>query len=137
VIPDSLNTDSLNLIADSLNPIKPSCPSQKPRKAKAAPKNDSAMLFNEFWEQYPRKVAKQEALKAWEKLKPDKELFDEIMYALSAIKQTPQWTKDNGEFIPYPTTFIRQQRWKDEIAPAKEADDFFAMLHRAVEDRGG
>ena len=38
--------------------------------------------FNRFWAAYPKKTAKAQALKAWQKLKPDEELTDTILSAL-------------------------------------------------------
>jgi hypothetical protein len=31
-------------------------------------------------------------------------------------KQTEQWQKEGGQFIPYPATFLNQRRWEDEPA---------------------
>lgn len=58
--------------------------------------------FDEFWKAYPRKSNKGGARKAWKKLSPDKELFAKIMAALEVAKKCEQWTKDRGQFIPYP-----------------------------------
>ena len=46
-----------------------------------------------------------------------------ILSALSRQKQTPQWTKDNGQYIPNASTWLNQRRWEDEVTgPA--VDDF-------------
>ena len=70
--------------------------------------------FNSFWAKYPKKTAKQAALKAWKKINPDKELFNQIISALELQKQSVQWQKDGGQFIPYPVTWLNGERWKDE-----------------------
>lgn len=70
--------------------------------------------FNEFWSSYPKKTAKQQALKAWEKLRPDEELLNVILASLERQKKSVQWTKDNGQFIPYPATWLNGRRWEDE-----------------------
>ena len=31
------------------------------------------------------------------------------------VKQTEQWKKDNGKYVPYPATWLNQERWTDEI----------------------
>ena len=77
-----------------------------------SPQGDEA--FNAFWAEYPKHVSKQDAVKAWGKLKPDKELQDKIMSALRAQKQSDQWSKDNGQFIPYPATWLNKRKWEDE-----------------------
>lgn len=72
-------------------------------------------LFLKFWNAYPKKTAKQDALKAWKKLNPDEELFNVILSSLEAQKKSPQWTKDNKRFIPYPATWLNGRRWEDEV----------------------
>lgn len=79
-------------------------------------------LFDRFWEAYPRHTAKQEALKRFEKLAPDGELFETMLKAIEKQKRSEQWTKDNGQFIPHPATWLNQRRWEDELpesAPRK------------------
>lgn len=85
--------------------------------------------FDEFWKAYPRKSNKGGARKAWKKLSPDKELFAKIMAALEVAKKCEQWTKDRGQFIPYPATWLNQERWDDDygpspVAPNSVQDDF-------------
>lgn len=70
--------------------------------------------FNDFWKAYPKKVSKANALKAWKKLKPNDDLAREIIYALERQKQSAQWQKNNGQFIPYPATWLNGRRWEDE-----------------------
>ena len=70
--------------------------------------------FEQFWKIYPRKVGKQAAYKVWSKLNPNRELAERIMQAVESQKTWPQWTKDNGQFIPHPQTWLSQGRWDDE-----------------------
>lgn len=90
-------------------PISPT--GEKPRR-KAAPRADG--LFERFWTVYPRKVAKQNAEKAWNKLNPDETLAQQIITAVERFRLDPQWTKDNGQFIPHAATFLNGRRWEDE-----------------------
>ena len=69
--------------------------------------------FSTFWANYPRKVAKKDALKAWSQLAPDAELLKRICAALVWQKRQDQWVRDGGIFIPYPATYIRGERWED------------------------
>jgi predicted phage replisome organizer len=75
--------------------------------------------FNEFWTLYPKKVSKTTALKAWNKLKIDDDLVRIILTSLEKQKKSAQWTKDNGQFIPNPTTWLNQERWEDELENTK------------------
>lgn len=68
--------------------------------------------FNRFWEAYPRKAGKEAARKAFGKVKVD---VGTLLSALEAQKQSDQWTKDGGQFIPYPATWLNQGRWEDDL----------------------
>jgi len=68
--------------------------------------------FEAFWDEYPRKVGKQNARRKFLKIERDK--FDTIMAALREQKDTTQWQKDDGQYVPYPTTWINQGRWEDD-----------------------
>ena len=71
--------------------------------------------FNDFWELYPRKVAKEKAKEKFIGLKPDEKLFYEIIGGLKEYINSDQWQKNEGQFIPHPTTFLNQKRWQDEM----------------------
>ena len=70
--------------------------------------------FEFFWEKYPRKDNRQLAVRAWDKLKPDKELCYVMLAALERAKQSLQWTKDLGQFIPLFSTWLNQGRWENK-----------------------
>lgn len=72
-------------------------------------------LFADFWKAYPKHQDKQGALKAFEKLKPDQDLVDQMITSINAWKQSDQWTKDGGQYIPMPTTWLNRRRWEDEM----------------------
>ncbi len=76
-------------------------------------KNDKNFIL--FWDKYPRKTAKQKAIESWLKLNPSGELVSHILAAIELQKQSPQWQKDGGQFIPHPATWLNQRRWEDEI----------------------
>jgi hypothetical protein len=68
--------------------------------------------FELFWSNYPRRVAKVCALRAAKKIN-DSEL-PAILAGIAKWKLTEQWKI--VRFIPHPATFLRQERWKDEIS---------------------
>lgn len=70
--------------------------------------------FNRFWSEYPKRVAKPSAIKAWEKINPDDELAERIIIAVQKQKKWDQWKQDNGKYVPYPSTWLNQCRWEDE-----------------------
>ncbi len=89
------------------------------REGGGVEKNDSEASFERFWAAYPKKTAKKQALKAWHKLwqelEPDKALIDVILSSLEQQKRSVQWTKDGGQFIPYPASWLNGRRWEDEL----------------------
>ena len=81
--------------------------------------NDNNNSFDRFWVEYPRKVSKKKAWDIWKRLKPTPELAEKIIESVKLAKQTPQWKKDNGQFIPHPSTYLNQERWNDELGSPK------------------
>lgn len=73
------------------------------------------VLFETFWNKYPNKKAKKKALQVWDKLLFEEGLFEKIINALERFKFSKEWKEKNGTFIPYPATWLNQERWKDEI----------------------
>lgn len=79
------------------------------------------LWFDEFWNSYPKKVGKQDAVKAWKKIKPDAVLMGKIISGLNAWKGSDQWNKEDGQYIPYPATWLNKRKWEDEV-PQKKQD---------------
>ena len=77
--------------------------------------------FEQFWQAYPRKVGgKKNALRAWEKAQ-DRPSIEAIVSVLERAKQTEQWKKDGGQFIPYPATWLNRGMWADDLKPMESA----------------
>lgn len=87
---------------------------------KVKPSREVALVvshdFETFWHTYPKKVGKDAALKSWSKAKP---FLDDVLNALYWQKDSEQWKRENGKYIPNPSTYLNQGRWKDE-APVEE-----------------
>ena len=75
--------------------------------------------FTRFWAMYPRRVARQDALKAWAQLKLTAMMIENIFAALEWQIADFQWTKENVQWIPYPASWLRGRRWEDERLEAK------------------
>lgn len=97
---------------------KPDQGDQPPNPQTEVKADAQTRRFAEFWKAYPKKVGKKAAEKSWQKLKPDAELFERIMQAVTAAKGSDQWNRENGRFIPNPSTWINQGRWDDELPAA-------------------
>ena len=97
---------------------------ERKKNLPAAP--DRASDFSAFWAAYPRKVGKAAAEKAFLKVEaPLQTLLD----AVEAQKRSPRWTRDGGQFIPYPATWLNQRRWEDEIAEATPPVELPGIVH--------
>lgn len=68
--------------------------------------------FERFWSAYPRKVGKQAAKKSFIRVKVP---IETLLSAIEWQKRSDQWTKNNGQFIPHPATWLNQGRWDDEL----------------------
>lgn len=73
--------------------------------------------FEEFWSVYPKKRSRDSAWRAWKKISPNEELCAMIVESVSDhIARDPDWKKDNGQFIPYPATYLNGGGWQDEYS---------------------
>jgi len=79
-------------------------------------------MFDQFWEAYPKKEGKGQALKAWDKIKNYEEILPKILYALSWQTKLKNWNKDNGQFIPMPSSYLNNLRWEDKPSGNKTDD---------------
>ena len=70
--------------------------------------------FEVFWKEYPKKKGIGAARKAFEKA-IKKATLETLIEAVRKQKQGDQWKKDKGKFIPYPATWLNQERWEDEV----------------------
>lgn len=69
--------------------------------------------FEGWWKEYPKKLAKGDARKAWLQTAKIRPSTAKLIKAVIVARTTEQWTKDGGQFIPYPATWLRQERWED------------------------
>jgi hypothetical protein len=70
--------------------------------------------FDAFWSEYPRKVGKAAARKAYTKVARSV-MPETLLTALRGQISSPQWLKEGGQFIPHPATWLNQGRWEDEL----------------------
>lgn len=101
-LPCTVNSPQQNNIITNIPPIVP-------HKGDASPD-----LFERFWKAYPVKKAKEKARRAWRKLHPDLALCRKMSAALELDKQSDDWKRDGGRYIPHPSTWLNGRRWEDE-----------------------
>ena len=77
--------------------------------------------FERFWVAYPKKVGKEAARRAFDKVKTS---VDVLVSAIEMQKRSEQWQTENGRFIPNPATWLNQGRWEDELTAKKQESSF-------------
>lgn len=94
------------------------------KEIKPSSKDDGySQEFLEFWKLYPRKTGKGGAYKAWKKIKEPKTTLTKIQIALIWQKKSDQWIRNNGQYIPHPSTYLNQCRWEDEQQDERDASE--------------
>jgi hypothetical protein len=85
--------------------------------------------FDRFWNSYPKKTGKQNAIREWNKARPD------IVKVLQALEEQKEWRESAGadEFIPEwkdPERWIKAGCWMD-VVTTQESEDSWAKFPRA------
>ena len=104
-----LSTDSTTTTTS--NTLKPK---EKKEIKKKEKKYDPSFLL--FWERYPRKEGKNVAYVTWQnKLKTwGDDTQGDIMIGLTSQLMTwNSWPNDQRKYIPMPSTWLNQERWRD------------------------
>ena len=68
--------------------------------------------FQGFWARYPNRTAKKDAEKAWGQVVKSPAIEEEIHAALDW--QIPHWQTMEWYHPPYPATYLRKERFRDE-----------------------
>lgn len=74
---------------------------------------DEWITWDTFWTLWPRKVARKEAQKAWDRLTPAEQQ--------AAILALPDWRRvwsaKDMQYVPHASTWLHGERWDDELPP--------------------
>lgn len=76
--------------------------------------------FETWWRAYPKKLAKGDARKAWKQTARMRPPLEALLEALKNAQRAEQWMRDGGQYIPYPATWLRGERWEDEYEVSTE-----------------
>lgn len=87
--------------------------------------------FDEFWQAYPRRIGKGNAEKAWEKHGCGS-MLPQILTAVRKCKVSADWTKEAGQFIPHPATWLNRRGWEDEMGPRSGAISTIPGEHESI-----
>jgi hypothetical protein len=94
---------------------------EKKKKKKLIEYSDA---FNRFWESYPKKRSKAVAWSSFDALDPSAELLEKMITTIEAFKGSEDWLKEEGRFIPLPSSWLNQERWHDELPEKPEPEEF-------------
>ena len=94
---------------------------RKERNRKEPKQVDSTDWFQKLWEEYPenRRGRKAEAKDAFSQCIPDDKSGAQAFENLTLWKQSEQWAKDAGQYVPYLSNWIVRGTWA--VRPAKLA----------------
>lgn len=120
----SASTESVQVGSTKSVHTKDNLPKDNQQKKKPCA---SADAFARFWSAYPKKKSKVQAEKAFSKINPNEQLVDVMLAAIGRAKTSEDWTKSDGQFIPYPATWLNQRRWEDEDASVPNGSDWWAQ----------
>jgi hypothetical protein len=98
-----------------------------PTRAKRARNGDGTLSpgAQRFWDACPPKArersSRKEVAAVWKKLNLEPET-DTVLAGLEACKQSEQWTKEGGKYIPGAHRFLDKEKFRDPPAPATSTD---------------
>ena len=72
-------------------------------------------MFDEFWNEYPKKENMVRAKRAFMGLDPDEDTFKTLMKAVKRSKADEKWQMENGRFIPLAANYILDRRFEDRV----------------------
>lgn len=116
-------------VTDTVNSFN----SVKEVKKRVRKKYEDTPEFEAFWNAYPKvkQKSKQEAREAFAKVDvPLQTLLD----ALEVQKKSHDWTKEGGQYIPYPAKWLNKRRWEDSMDAKPIETDRYENLRRLAEE---
>jgi hypothetical protein len=87
-------------------------PTHKPEVPITLRKDDVTQAFMDFWEVYPRKEKKMLAWQTWDRDGLES-IGPKIVESVLRYREADAWTRDGGQYIPHPTTFLNQRMYLD------------------------
>lgn len=116
-------------------------PKETPREAKPSTYQRAMQAitdpseFDRFWAEYPRRIGKKAAQKAFQNAQ-DRPRIDDLLESIRKAKASPQWAKDGGQYIPHPATWLNRGQWADVPTETKPTvfEEFLARGSQQAEE---
>lgn len=85
--------------------------------------------FDQFWEQYPKKMSKEQARKTWNKLSLEHDL-DLILEGLERAKKYDSRFRDK-QYTPHASTWLNARGWEDNFTE-NAAGDYLEIIRNGT-----
>lgn len=113
-----------DLVAPTRHPLESSDPSAlfdvPATRKKHNPNYDVTALFEVFWKTYPRRQGKGAARKSFTGAVGNGADPRMLIESAAAYAQNCRNIGKEAQFIPYPSVWLNQERWEDELEAAPE-----------------
>lgn len=104
---------------------------EKEVKKRARKKYEDTPEFTEFWNAYPKQKDKTKAREEFARVDVP---LDVLLSALEIQKQSHDWTKEGGQYIPYPAKWLKGRRWEDSMEVNVQSGGRYDNLKRIAEE---
>lgn len=96
-----------------------------------------AVRFERWYQHWPRKKSRGAAERAWKRIKPapTDALVDQMIAKTQAWAKSHDWTKDGGQFCPYPASWLNARGWEDDD-PQSAPDNITQFQSKPRSGRG-
>jgi len=120
-----LNPESLNPESLTNTPQPPEGADVDPGKQKT---KDPELTpgFVKFWETWPtndRKQARGKCFEVWKKAHAERDAAM-VLAHVSRMKNTDEWQRQGGQFVPAPLVYLNQRRWDGAEVEASRVETF-------------
>ena len=122
------NNNVYNLYTECIHSIDKNSIDKNSIEYNITPQN----CFENFWKAYPRKQDKGRVEKWFKQHKPSEEIVEKMIKQIARFKETEQWKKEDGKYIPYPSTWLNAKSWEDEFETEQEKEE---RMFREIEEK--
>lgn len=102
-------------------------------KKRVRKKYEDTPEFTEFWNAYPKQKDKTKAREEFARVDVP---LDVLLSALEIQKRSHDWTKEGGQYIPYPAKWLKGRRWEDSVEVNVQSEGRYDNLKRIAEEFG-
>jgi hypothetical protein len=103
----------------------------KPKRARNGSEEVTDTNYDFFWHHYPRKISKPTALNAWNRLNESQK-----QKVISVIPDwITAWRGTEKRFIPYPSTWLNQHRFDDDVDMAVPEEKVMPKTNKEWSDK--